>query len=152
MKKPFYKLHALMLAALLAAASAGAIAGDGYGSHDLGGDQARQTLKVRRGVVIDVQTVELKIEAGGTTKAVGGVVGALAGATATQGQQNWQTQGLGSAVGAVLGMAAADKLGSSKKEAVQVVVQLDSGDAVALAQTMENPLTVGQRVFFDWRG
>jgi outer membrane lipoprotein SlyB len=153
MNQPFYKLRSLMLAALLASSAVpAAFAAGELGSHELNSEQARQVMKVRKGVVIDIQKIELIVDASNNSKAVGGVLGALAGASATQGQNNWQMQGLGTAVGGVLGMAAAEKLTSSKKEGLQVVVQLDSGEAVALAQTMENPLAVGQRVFLIGEG
>lgn len=142
-------IYAGILAALFAIAQAGAA---GLGSHDLPGEQARTDLKVRAGVVIDVQTVTLEIEATKNQRMAGGVVGALAGMAIGKQAGDWQTQGLAGGVGALAGDAIARTAGAESREALQVVVQLDSGGAVAIAQTMDNPLAVGQRVFLIGEG
>ena len=93
-----------------------------------------QTLsQIQDAVVLSVRTVTVDGSQSGIGGAVGGVVGAIAGSAGSGVQRGQNVLGV---LGAVAGAAAGNAIErmSTKEEAVEIIVQLKSGDRRAVVQ------------------
>lgn len=116
---------------LIAAASIAGCAtnksGDTYTNH-----QARQEMTVRMGVIESVREVQLEGQKSGVGSAAGAVVGGVAGSNVGGGKG----QIVGAVIGAVLGGIAGNAIeeGTTKRQAMELTVKLDSGSLIAIVQ------------------
>lgn len=117
----------------------------GMGGRDYSRDEARRAMVVQFGTVSAVRGVNLE----GTKSPVGTVAGAAVGGVAGSSIG----AGRGSAVGAVLGAVvgglagAAVEEGATRQVGVEVTVQLDNGQYLAVVQADEGEnFRVGERV------
>jgi outer membrane lipoprotein SlyB len=134
------------------ALTAGTALAQSYGAMDAPATQARTALTVKPGRVIDVQNVQLDVAPNPSHQALGGILGASAGAFLAR-EAGWQGQFLGGAVGAAAGAAAGNAMSADKRNAQQVIVQPEQGDAIAVIQEPGSaPLVVGQKVYLVGSG
>lgn len=121
------KTISLLLAAAVLAGCASSKSGDVYTR-----DQARHEMTVRRGVVESVRVVSLEGTKSPVGTAAGAVVGGVAGSAVGRGK--------GSIVGAVVGAVAGGLAGSAieegvtRKQALEITVDLDSGRSIVVVQ------------------
>jgi outer membrane lipoprotein SlyB len=121
------KILLLLLSAALLGGCAASKSGDVYTR-----DQARHEMTVRKGVVESVRIVMLEGTKSQVGTAAGAVVGGVAGSTVGRGK--------GSIVGAVVGAVAGGIAGSAieegvtKKQALEITVDLDSGRSIVVVQ------------------
>lgn len=140
------KLSQFLTAAILAAYSLTGSA-QGYGQSDAPASQARAPLQVKTGKVLDLQTVRIDVPPTNTAGTLGGVIGAAAGAFMAR-DGSWQSQALAGTIGAAVGNKVANTASAESREAVQVIVKLDDGQALAIIQEPNGaPLQVGQSVY-----
>jgi outer membrane lipoprotein SlyB len=129
----------LILAAIAAAGCAGPRSGDTYDKKEVGREQT-----VRFGTVDAVREVTIAGSQSGVGAIGGGVAGGVAGSSAGQGR--------GAAVGAVVGAVAggvagaAIEEGATRRNGVEIIVRLDSGDLRAIVQEADVPFKPGERV------
>lgn len=121
------KALSLLLVALLLGACASSKSGDVYTR-----DQARREMTVRKGVVESVRPVRMEGTKSGVGAMAGAAVGGVAGSTVGGGK--------GQIVGAVLGAVAGGLAGSAveegvtRKEALEITVELDGGRMIVVVQ------------------
>ena len=121
------KTLSLLLVALLLGACASSKSGDVYTR-----DQARREMTVRKGVVESVRPVRMEGTKSGVGAMAGAAVGGVAGSTVGGGK--------GQIVGAVLGAVAGGLAGSAveegvtRKEALEITVELDGGRMIVVVQ------------------
>ncbi|MBS1158400.1 MAG: pcp [Proteobacteria bacterium] len=117
----------LMIVAALLAGCASSKSGDVYRR-----DQARHEMTVRKGVVESVRLVALEGTKSPVGTTAGAVIGGVAGSTVGRGK--------GSIVGAVVGAVAGGLAGSAieegvtKKQALEITVDLDNGRSIVVVQ------------------
>lgn len=130
----------LAMSVLALAGCASSKSGDVYSR-----DQARHEMTVRMGVVESVRSVRLEGTDSGVGTAAGAVVGGVAGSSVGRGKG----QVVGAVVGAVLGGIAGSAIEeeTTKKQAMEITVRLDSGQTIAIVQEGD-PMTfrAGDRV------
>ena len=137
----------LILAALAATLCSPIAWAQGYGQAEAPAVQARAPLPVKTGKVLDVQTVRIQVPAKESTSNLGGIIGAAAGAFLAK-DGTWQSQALAGTIGAAVGSKVGQSASQETREAVQVIVKLDDGQALAIIQEQEGePLKPGQAVF-----
>ena len=137
---------------LIWASPGAAHAQDSYRADSAPAATARAALAVKKGVVVDIQTVTIEIPSTTTAKGLGGVIGGLAGALLGAGNggssNSWQAQTLAGSVGAAAGTKVGEWISKETRDAQQVIVQPDQGEPLAVVQEAgADPLTVGQRVY-----
>lgn len=95
-------------------------------------DQARQEMTVRTGVVESVREVQME----GTRSGVGSVGGAAVGGIAGSGVGGGKGQMVGAILGAVAGGLAGSAIeeGTTRKQAMELTIRLDSGQTIAIVQ------------------
>jgi outer membrane lipoprotein SlyB len=115
--------------------------------------QAGTALPVKYGRVIDVQHVDIDVQAQGNSNVLGGVIGAAAGAFLAR-DGGWQGQALAGTLGAAAGAKAGQMISAEKRPAQQLIIQLDAGgDPVAVIQEAGGkPLVSGQKVYLIGTG
>lgn len=134
---------ALCVLALLS----GCAAQPSFGQHEIPEAQARSALAVQHGYVLDVQATTIEVDAPGQSRAVGGVIGATAGAFIAR-DSGFSGQALAGSLGGFLGDRLATTLSKEKRSASQVVVKLDNGQSLAIVQENQGtPLRVGESIY-----
>lgn len=137
--KKRYQFLFLLLATLTLAACASSRAGNVYSR-----DEARQPLAVSYGTVLEVKPVTIE----GTKSPVGAIMGGAAGAalgnTIGGGTGRTAATVLGGIVGVLAGSALEE--GVTQKEGLEIVVELDDGQIVAVVQEADDVYRVGDRV------
>jgi outer membrane lipoprotein SlyB len=134
---------AIILATALAALIGGCATSQSGGAYSQG--QARREMSVRMGVVESVRQV--KIEGNRDTPAgviAGGAVGAAAGSNLGGGRGS----DVGAIVGAVAGAVAGHAIERSvtEKAGLEITVQLDNGQMIAVTQEADEAFQPGERV------
>lgn len=121
------RLLTLILSALLLAGCAASRSGDVYTR-----DQTRQEMTVRKGVVESVRVVAME----GTKSGVGTVAGAAVGGVAGSSVGGGKGQIVGAVIGAVAGGLAGSAVeeGVTRKQALEITVDLDNGPTVVVVQ------------------
>lgn len=116
-----------VLAGIALAGCAGSRSGSVYSR-----DQARQEMTVRTGVVESIREVALEGTKSGVGTMAGAAVGGVAGSSVGQGKG----QIVGAIIGAVAGGVAGHAIeeGSTRKQAMEITVRLDSGQTIAIVQ------------------
>ncbi|HVS26248.1 MAG TPA: glycine zipper 2TM domain-containing protein [Burkholderiales bacterium] len=132
-------LIALLATGMLLGGCAQSLSGSAYSR-----GQARQEQNVRNGTVESVRPVRIEGTKTPIGTVAGGAVGGVAGSTVGSGK--------GSAVAAIIGAVAGGIVGSAAEEAVtrkdglEIVVKLDSGNTVAITQEADEQFRPGERV------
>lgn len=107
-------------------------------------DQARQEMRVNYGTVREVRNVQLEGTKSGVGTIAGGVTGGVLGSMVGGGR--------GQVVGAVLGALGGAAGGSlaeeavTKKDALEITVELDTGEVLAVVQEADMQFYAGERV------
>lgn len=107
-------------------------------------DQARQPMRVSYGTVKDVRPVQIEGTQSGAGAVVGGVTGGILGSMVGKGDG----QTLGTLAGALGGAAAGAAIedAATKKDGLEITVQLDSGETISVVQEADVPFSPGERV------
>lgn len=133
------KLCLLLVIVAVIAACAGSRSGNVYSR-----DQARTAMSVIHGRVLQVNAVQIE----GTKTPVGPLAGAAAGAAAgsTIGGGTGKTVAVvvGGLVGAAGGAVAEEQL--TKKNGLEITVQLQNGETLAVVQEADEQFSVGESV------
>jgi outer membrane lipoprotein SlyB len=121
------KILLLLLSASLLGGCAASKSGDVYTR-----DQARHEMTVRKGVVESVRLVTLEGTKSPVGTAAGAVIGGVAGSAVGRGKGSI----VGTVVGAVAGGLAGSAIeeGVTKKQALEITVDLDSGRSIVVVQ------------------
>lgn len=128
----------LCLGALLAAC-ASSKSGDTYSR-----SQTRQVQTVKMGVVESVRLVKIEGTGSPVGTGAGAVVGGIAGNSMGGGRGRAITTVIGAVAGGLAGAAAEE--GITRKEGVEVTVQLDKGPMIAIVQEADEEFYPGDRV------
>ena len=133
------KLSDAVLTSLILAGCARSKSGDVYSR-----DPARREMLVRTGVVESVREVTMEGTNSGAGTFVGAAVGGVAGSTVGGGRG----QIVGAIIGALLGGLAGSAIeeNATKKNALEITVNLDGGMLVAVVQEMGEIFYPGERV------
>jgi outer membrane lipoprotein SlyB len=133
-----------LLIVLLAAdlALSGCVQSMSGGAYSRG--QARQEQNVRNGTVESLRTVTIE----GTKTPIGtlavGAVGGVAGSTVGGGRGSAVAAILGAVAGGIAGSAAEEAL--TRKQGLEIIVKLDSGNTIAITQEADEKFSPGERV------
>lgn len=106
--------------------------------------QTRQVQTVRMGVVESVRLVKIEGSGSGVGTATGAVVGGVAGSTLGGGRGKVLTTVIGAVAGGIAGAAAEE--GLTRKDGLEITVQLDKGALIAVTQEADEPFHPGDRV------
>ncbi|MFZ4537336.1 glycine zipper 2TM domain-containing protein [Propionivibrio sp.] len=133
------KFAAALMISLVLGGCATSRSGDVYSR-----DQARREMIVRTGVVESIREVTME----GTESGVGGFAGAAIGGVAGSNVGGGKGQIIGAIIGAVLGGLAGSAIeeNATKKNALEITVNLDGGQLVAVVQEMGEIFQPGERV------
>lgn len=120
-----------------------------YSNARVDGARAAQVQQqVRKGRVVDIEVTQIETAAGGDTRMLGAAFGGAVGALIAE---NAGTTYLGQIVGGLAGAAAGNKVagevGRSVTTASTLIIELDDGEVISVAQQNENPVGVGDRVY-----
>ena len=107
-------------------------------------DQARTSHTVEYGTVTAVTQVQLEGTKSGAGTIVGGAAGGVAGSSIGGGRGAVLGAIAGAAVGALAGSAAEE--GITRKNGLEITVQLDSGKVLAVVQEADVQFRTGDRV------
>jgi outer membrane lipoprotein SlyB len=107
-------------------------------------EQARVAHAVFYGTVLQVNPVTIEGRRSGLGMAVGGVAGGVAGSTIGQGRGST----LGAVTGAIAGGLAGQALeeGTTRRDALEITVEMDNGEIMAVVQEKDDEYQVGDRV------
>ena len=121
------KIFISLLSILLLGGCASSQSGDVYSR-----DQARREMLVRKGVVESVRLVSVE----GTKTGLGGISGAAVGGIAGSNIGGGKGQIVGAIIGALAGGLAGGAIeeGVTKKQALEITVELESGASVVVVQ------------------
>jgi len=133
------KLAAALLAALALGGCASSRSGSTYSR-----DQARQEMHVRLGVVESVREVTMEGTKSGAGTLAGAAVGGVAGSNVGGGKGQIIGAILGAVAGGVAGSAIEDHV--TKKNGLEITIQLDSGQLLAIVQEEDERFHPGERV------
>jgi outer membrane lipoprotein SlyB len=132
-------LLALTVFLLVAAGCASSMSGNAYSR-----DQARKAQSVDNGTVIYVRQVQIEGTKSGLGTIAGGILGAALGSTIGDGSGRIVATAAGGVAGGVAGSAAEE--GITRQDGLEITVELDTGEVVAVAQAADVPFDVGDRV------
>ncbi|MDY0212247.1 MAG: glycine zipper 2TM domain-containing protein [Desulfuromonadaceae bacterium] len=107
-------------------------------------DQAQQQMSVYYGTVLTVSPVKIEGTKSGAGAVAGGVVGGIAGHSVGGGHGQALATAAGAVGGALLG--AATEQGVTKTDGLEITVELDNGEILAIVQADDVPFYVGDRV------
>lgn len=106
--------------------------------------QAQRQLSVFYGTILAVDTVTIEGSQTGLGSVSGGVLGGIAGNTVGGGHGRALATAVGAIGGALVGTALEE--GATRKNGVEVTVELDSGEVIAVVQEADDIYAVGDRV------
>lgn len=133
------KIGLLLLLCVVALAGCASQSGDVYSR-----SQAQRQLSVFYGTILVVDTVTIEGSQSGLGAVSGGVVGGIAGNTVGGGHGRALATTVGAIGGALLGSAVEE--GTTRKNGVEITVELDSGEVIAVVQEADDMYAVGDRV------
>ena|SRR5688572_15025709 len=110
-----------------------------YSKHEAGREQL-----VRYATVDSVRKVIIQGSQSGVGAVAGGVTGGVAGSGVGQGRGAATAGVLGGVAGGVIGNTVEEKM--TRKDALEIVVKLDSGELRAIVQEADQEFQPGQRV------
>ena len=129
------KLFFVVMTCLVAVGCAADINDNAYKLSSVG-----QASAVAQGVIVDVRTVSIQGSSG-----TGSVLGGVAASTIGRGAGSVLASVGGALAGAFIGGITQNEL--TKQQALQYIVRLTDGDMINVIQGLNNPLSVGQKVF-----
>lgn len=106
--------------------------------------QTRQVQTVTMGVVESVRQVKIEGTGSAVGTGTGAVVGGVAGSTMGGGRGRILTTVIGAVAGGIAGAAAEE--GLTRKDGLEITVQLDKGGLIAVTQEADEPFNAGDRV------
>lgn len=106
--------------------------------------QAQRQLSVFYGTVLVVSPVMIEGTKTGLGTVAGGVMGGIAGNTVGGGHGQALATAAGAIGGALLGSAIEE--GSTRRNGLEITVELDSGEVIAVVQEADDLYAVGDRV------
>lgn len=106
--------------------------------------QTQQQLSVFYGTILVVDMVTLEGSQTGLGTISGGVIGGIAGNTVGGGHGRSLATAVGVIGGALVGTALEE--GATRKNGVEITVELDSGEVIAVVQEADDIYSVGDRV------
>jgi outer membrane lipoprotein SlyB len=124
---------------LTAAACATRESANVYSRHEAGREQT-----VRMATVDSVRKVEIEGSRSGVGAAAGGITGGIAGSGVGHGKGAAVATVLGAVGGGVAGQAIEEK--TTRKDALEITVRLDSGEMRAIVQEADEVFKPGERV------
>ena len=107
-------------------------------------EEALRVQSVHEGQVVYVRPVQIEGSATGLGAVAGGIMGYAIGGTIGQGSGTGVARAAGVIAGALAGAAVEE--GASHRDALEITVQLDNGEVVAIVQAADEPFDVGDRV------
>ena len=107
-------------------------------------DQSRVVHEVYDATVLYVRPVQIEGTKSGLGTVAGGVLGAVVGHTIGGGSGKAVATVAGGIVGAVAGSVAEE--GVTKRNGVEITVELDNGDTIAIVQEADEVFDVGDQV------
>ena len=107
-------------------------------------DHARKAHTVRVGTVEAVQPVKIEGTKSGIGTVAGGAAGGVIGSTVGGGSGKRVATVLGAIAGGAAGAAAEE--GITKKDGLEITVELDDGEVIAVVQEADELFSVGDRV------
>jgi len=127
-------------AALGTAACAPQRTGDTYNSY-----QMQQPQTVGYGTIVSMRQVQVAGSSSGVGTMAGVAAGGIAGSAIGGG---WRGPALGAIAGAVIGGIAGTAIerGATQGTATEFIIQQDNGQTIAVVQTNEDQLQIGERV------
>lgn len=132
-------LIALLAASLILDGCASSMSGRAYSR-----GQARQEQAVRYGTVESVRPVQIEGTKTPIGTVAGGAVGGVAGSTIGSGKGSGVAAILGAVVGGIVGSAAEE--GLTRRDGLEIIVKLDSGNTIAITQEADENFSPGERV------
>jgi len=132
-------LIALLAASLILDGCASSMSGRAYSR-----GQARQEQAVRYGTVESVRPVQIEGTKTPIGTIAGGAVGGVAGSTVGSGKGSGVAAILGAVVGGIVGSAAEE--GLTRRDGLEIIVKLDSGNTIAITQEADENFSPGERV------
>lgn len=133
------KLCLLVISLTLLAACAASRSGNVYSR-----DQARTAMTVTHGRVLQVDAVQIEGMKSPVGPLAGAAAGAAAGSTIGGGTGKTVAAVVGGLVGAAGGAVAEEQL--TKKKGLEITVQLQNGQTIAVVQEADEPFYVGEAV------
>ena len=107
-------------------------------------DQARVVQDVYDGTIVYLRPVQIEGTKSGLGTVAGGVLGAVVGHTIGGGSGKAVATVVGGIGGAVAGSAVEE--GVTKRNGVEITVELDNGDTIAIVQEADTTFNVGDHV------
>ncbi|MDY0291734.1 MAG: glycine zipper 2TM domain-containing protein [Desulfuromonadaceae bacterium] len=107
-------------------------------------DQAQRQMSVYYGTVLVVSPVKIEGTQSGAGTVAGGVMGGIAANTIGGGHGRALATAAGAIGGALIGTAVEE--GVTKVDGLELTVELDNGEIVAVVQAADVPFYVGDRV------
>ncbi|HSS46077.1 MAG TPA: glycine zipper 2TM domain-containing protein [Burkholderiales bacterium] len=138
MKNSFF-LIILLVTYMVLGGCAQSLSGSAYSR-----GQARQEQNVRNGTVESVRPVKIEGTKTPIGTVAGAAVGGVAGSTIGSGKGSGVAAILGAVVGGIAGSAAEE--GLTRKQGLEIIVKLDSGNTVAITQEADEQFRPGERV------
>ena len=138
-----FKTIVFLFAALLISGCASSLSGDVYTR-----DQAREAQTVQTGTIETVRQVQVEGTKTQIGTFVGGVLGGIGGSKLGGGRGSAVFAILGALGGGAAGAAAEEAI--TRREALEITIQLDSGSTISVVQAMDSrytrPYYTGDRV------
>ncbi len=135
-------ITSILLLAIVACAAVGcasATSGHGYARH-----QAQMIHAITEGEVIDVRPVEIEGSTTGLGAIAGTILGFAVGGTIGEGSGQAVAEVAGAITGAVVGSAVEES--ASHQPGLEIAVQLNYGEVVAVVQQDDQDFYIGDRV------
>jgi len=107
-------------------------------------DETRQAQVVKTGVVESVRQVQIEGTEGTVGAVAGGVVGGVAGNAVGGGKGRNLATVIGAVAGVLAGKMAEEEF--TKKDGLEITVQLDNGSLIAIVQEADEQFHAGDRV------
>lgn len=109
-------------------------ADDTLGASGVQGLDARRIGNVKKGVLMEVRSVQIRVESSTAAKATGAGIGAAVGGIACN-KKDWAVQALCGSVVGILGGVVGDRVGSSTREGFEMIVLFEAtGELVSIVQ------------------
>ena len=137
------KLVPCLTIAVLAAFLLGGCA-SGLGGSDYSRGQARGEMSVRTGKVISVRQVRIEGTKSSVGSTAGAVIGGVAGSNVGQGKGSIIAGVLGAVAGGIAGAAVEE--GGTRQTGLEITVELDNGQMIAVTQAADEAFVPGERV------
>ena len=107
-------------------------------------EQAQRVHHVDEGEVINIRPVEIEGSVSGLGAIAGAIMGYAVGGTIGEGSGQGVARAVGTIGGALLGTAVEE--GASHQKGLEITVQLDYGEVIAIIQAADEGFQVGDRV------